>query len=227
MNEYIARWGALVGFDDATDRSDLIGLFQHFRPDGSAVESIFAGQPFGEVILDRVRRCYQCTRSGFRETDPYFIPRPEESCAESEAREVLSQHFLEMQKLAERAQDSELIEILSNVSPARVASQGELNQLPLNDDSPDGWIYDLVTNFLCSLSPKDSPFLLLNDAMYSIANNRFVRDYLLWPLYKEAFKNGEPFLPAFELWSKGVSFSFRRSDSCRFFIYPGLNSATG
>ena len=174
-----------------------------------------------------MRRSYQCTRSGFRETDPYFIPRPEESCAESEAREVLSQHFLEMQKLAERAQDSELIEILSNVSPARVASQGELNQLPLNDDSPDGWIYDLVTNFLCSLSPKDSPFLLLNDAMYSIANNRFVRDYLLWPLYKEAFKNGEPFLPAFELWSKGVSFSFRRSDSCRFFIYPGLNSATG
>jgi hypothetical protein len=218
MNEQIARWGKLVGIDDASEPGDLIGLFQYFRPDGIGIESIFAGQPFGEAILARVRRCYECTRTAFVDRNLYFIPRPQVACDDSEAIRLLRLHFLEMSKLATHRHDSELVQILTDVSPLRVTSRTDLQQIPISDDSPEGWLYDLVTDFVGSLVPQESPLILLRDAMYSIANNIFVKNFLLWPLYVQSFPAGDPFQPAFELWCRGVSHSFRTPTSCRYLI---------
>jgi len=227
MNEQVKRWGRLVGIDDASEPGDLIGLFQYFRPDGIGVESIFAGQPFGEAILARVRRCYECTRSGFVDRNPYFIPRPRVACDDSEAIRLLRLHFLEMSKLATDRHDSELVQILMDASPLRVTSLADLQQIPFSDDSPEGWLYDLVTDFVGSLVPQESPLILLDDAIYSIANDIFVQNFLLWPLYAQSLPARDPFQPAFELWTKGVSHSFRSPTSCRYLLASSTVAPSG
>ena len=224
MNEQIARWGKLVGIDDASEPGDLIGLFQYFRPDGIGVESIFAGQPFGEAILARVLRCYECTRA---DQNAYFIPRPQVACDDSEAIRLLRQHFLEMSELAAQKHDSELVQTLTDVSPLRVTSLADLQQIPFGDDSPEGWLYDMVTDFVGSLVPQESPLILLDDAMYSIANDTFVQNFLLWPLYAQSMPARDPFQPAFELWTKGVSHSFRSPTSCRYLLASSTVAPSG
>lgn len=197
MNQHIKFWAQLVGRGRVSDQSDLIGLFQYFRPDGEGVEAIFAGHPFGDAILERIRKCYAHTREGYAESDAYFIPRPKESCSQTMAINLLNRHLLEMRKIAERLHVDELVDLIANSTPVRVRTRAELDEGALNDDSPEAWLYDIATDFMGSLSPHESPLLQLRDAMYSIANDMFLRNYLLWPLYADSYPDSEPFLPAF------------------------------
>jgi hypothetical protein len=227
MPELVAHWGEIVGISGASEPSDLVGLFQFFRPEGAGVEAIFDGLPFGDAVLDRLRRCYECTARGFDASQPYFIPTPEVPCADSRAQELLVSHFSEMSQLAQQKQDVELVELLSAVRPQRVESAAELTALPVNDDSPDSWIYELVTDYIGSLPRPESPILLLRDAIYAMANDIFLRSYLLWPLYADAARRRDPFQAYFDLWSSGVSYSFRTADSCRYLIRPSVADLEG
>lgn len=223
MTTLITRWGELVGIAGASDPSDLVGLFQYFRPDGTGVEAIFEGLSFGEEVLDHVRRCYQCTAIGFDGRRPYFIPTPKVECADSIAKQLLDSHFSEMAQLARQQQNTELVALLSNIQLRRVGSAAELISLPVNDDSPDGWIYDLIEDYIGSFPRPESQILLLEGAIYSMANDIFLRNYIMWPLYADAAKRPDPFQPYFDLWSKGVCYSFRSADSCRYMILPAVS----
>jgi hypothetical protein len=219
QSHQIAVWGELVGLKNASEPDDLVGLFQYFRPDGAGVEAVFSGVPFGDAVLERLRRVYQCTARGFDQAEAYFIPRPAFECPEREARLLLSRHFLQMSRVAEYMRDRELLAVLSHVVPARVTERAELNQIP--NDSPDGWMFDMLTDYLGALKREESPVSLLRDAFYSVANDIFLRSYLMWPLFERAMPGTDPFHPYFDLWSKGVSYSFRDAESCRFFIAAG------
>lgn len=146
----IAFWGELVSITGASNPSDLVGLFQFFRPNGDGVE------------------------------------------------------------------------LLTNVQTHRVGAASEFNALPVNDDSPDSWIYELVTDYVGSLPRPENPILLLRDAIYSMANDIFLRSYIMWPLYADAAGRPDPFQWYFDLWSKGVCYSFRSANSCRYMIRPAV-----
>src|SRR5215212_9992078 len=130
MSAEIARWGELVGIAGASEESDLIGFFQFFRPDGAGLAAVFEGLPFGQEVLDRLLRIYQCTAIGFDGTQAYFLPTPKVECADSIARDLLDSHFSEMGQIAQQRKDDDLIALLSNVQPRRVESQAELRALP-------------------------------------------------------------------------------------------------
>lgn len=221
----IARWGALAGIENAAEPSDLTGLFQHFRPTGTGVDPIFEGLEFGAAVRARVRKCYEYTAAGFKPSDAYFIPRPMSRCPELLAEELICAHFAEISKIAVARNDRELIELVKNAHPQRVGSVAQLRELPLTTESPDGWIFDLVNDFRTFIHVDETEIMMLSDALYSIANNVFLQSYLLWPIYSSSSALHEPFQPYFELWSKGVSYSFRQADACRYFISPALEAA--
>ena len=98
-----------------------------------------------------------------------------------------------MKEVAGHREDQEFVRVLSAASPRRVQFRLELTGLASTDDSPDGWLYELASDFILTLTPRESPLILLKDAMYSIANNIFLRNYPLWPLYAASSPRSEPF----------------------------------
>jgi len=86
---------------------------------------------------------------------------------------LLERHLLAMKEVAGYREDQELVRVLSAASPRRVHSRLELTGLASADDSPDGWLYELASDFILSLTPRESPLILLKDAMYSIALTTF------------------------------------------------------
>lgn len=88
----------------------------------------------------------------------------------------------------------------------------------MTDDSPDVWIYDMVGDFIGSLTPADTPALLLREAVCSIANDIFLQGYVLWPAYARSCELDEPFAAYFDLWKNGVSYTYRTSEKCLFYI---------
>jgi len=218
MEDQIARWGELVGVRNASEPSNLVGLFQDFRPDGAGVEKVFEAMPFGDEVLNRVKGIYECTSAGFKKTDVYFIPRPLSACPEPEARKLIAAHFTQLRQIALDAEEAEISDLLDNTTLTRVPTLKEIDRQSLTDESPEAWIYDMITDYFWALTPQPSPLLLLRDAMYGIANDIFLRNFLLWPMYEKNAPHPDPFRPYYNLWCRGISYAFHAPDDCRFFI---------
>lgn len=161
-------------------------------------------------------RCYACTAHELWKSEAYFIPRPAQACNESAARILLRSHIEELKRLARRLQSNDYPEIFANFRFVRVDSAEELRADSNDLDRPDVEISDLVSDYFCTISAQDNPIRHLRDAFYSIACDETIARYLQWPIYEASAGIHDPFLPAFELWSKGVEFSFPGPGVCKY-----------
>jgi hypothetical protein len=101
-------------------------------------------------------------------------------------------------------------------APLRQVASAQVDAIMPSDDSPDVWIFDLIANFTTTLTPADTPLLLLKDAIYSMANDKLLQLYVMWPLYKETSELNDPFRSYFLLWAKGIRYTMPSSDECLF-----------
>lgn len=222
----VAAWGRLCGREGVKDYGDLFGMFQHFRPDGKGVEAVFAGFPHGAEMLSRLMEVYRCTSKGFRESDAYFIPRPSRACPEKKARELLAAHFDAMRKLAPAVRIEGLDEALAYVEFERVTTHEALEAVPYSDDCPESSIYEMCTDLPRRMKSQDETLRDLREALYSIACDYYLADYVRWPLYEPIDAHPDPYRAYFELWSRGVQFNYRELGACKFYITPGGLSRT-
>lgn len=218
MNEIqqLREWAQLANIPSETvsEQGDLIGFFQNFRPYGERLESVFAEHVLGQEVMDRVKECFSATANG--ENDAYFIPRRSESAVD-EASALLKAHFKDLVSIAKSMKDQELVDILFSV-PLRQVQVQEFNAIRPTDDTPDGWIFDMITDYTTTLTPVETPLLLLKDAVYSIANDKLLQQYILWPIYRESSLLVDPYRSYFAVWSMGIRYAIPAPETCLFCV---------
>lgn len=211
QQDVLHRMADAVGMDRATVTNEdaLLGFFQAFRPDGRGLEGIFDSLPQGEELLDRLREVFDVAgddrrRQGGR--DAYFVvraPQPiEPSVAESSAIEWLSQ----LAELAGRAGQTDAEKRLRGVSKVRVL-EGIAPKHPKNDGEKSGLltVFQKVVPQLAS-APNNGLTQLLKTPFYYITCDAMLRDYLMWPFYREQFQMEDPYAAYFTLWKHAVKY---------------------
>ena len=215
----LRHWAMLAGMTEqaVNEKSDLIGLFQRFRPTGQGLEPLFEAIPLGEALLARLKHCYEATAENYDENDLYFIPRPARRCEPEQAIILLNAHFESLKDLAFLMQEYDLVELFTKIDPKPIEREVVDHFMPV-DESPDVWIDDLVTDFFTTVFPVESPLTLLHDAVYSMANDKLLQSYIMWPLYAPSATIDDPFSPYFELWKHGIAYVIPSEDMCLFSV---------
>jgi hypothetical protein len=210
MSTRIEEWAELAGFPPGAreEEHELTGLFQAFRPDGDGVDRILDRSPLAQEILTRLKQLYAATAQSYRPGDAYFVPRVA-TCDEATALGWASAHIASMRDIAAARGDEDLTRVLDGATP-RVIREEPPSRAQKDYDSLDGWIYEAVSEYLQSIRTTPSELLLLKEAFYSIANDRCLQGYLMWPLYASGTSLHEPFAAYFTLWCAAVDLSSLR-----------------
>lgn len=202
---------------------DLIGLFQTFRPHGDGLESIFAGLRHGDELHARLQPVFDAAGDPRRPTggmDVYFIvrkPRPiDEGQVELAARRWLSG----LAALAESRGQTALRGWLEGGLQVRVL-EGKPPKHPKDQEQRSALLLELdrISNELtASLQPSCDATGLLRQAYYFIACDPHLRDYLMWPIYREAGGAEDPLQDYFDLWRHGIKFRTFNNEQIDFYI---------
>jgi hypothetical protein len=218
------RWKSLAG--DTSLRpwtKEHMGLFfQRFRPDGAGVAAAFEGVEGGDEILPRLLEVYQATADGWdREDghDGYFIVRNPMPLTAARATGLLRLHLEKLAAMSEEVGCVELTDLLR--SPPHLEAVEGKPPWPPGDDDPEVLIYDVSSEFMESLRPRESAALLMGEALWTIACDDNLKHHILWPLYRDASPVEEPFRPYFDLWKHGAGFRFAELQIVRVYVPEG------
>jgi hypothetical protein len=215
--EMFAYWKQLAGDDSPREwqRENLGMYFQQFRPHGAGVEAVFAGVVGAEELLPRLLEVYEATAEG-GEHDFYFIVRQPRALSAERATELCQDHLGEIARIAGKFEAEEgdaaydLVRLLDPLPTVRVV-KGEC-PWPPDDDDPESLIYEVSCDFMryleFELTPVESHAHLLDEALYSLACDPYVKYHILWPLYRHLTEMSEPFESYFELWKHGAGYRF-------------------
>lgn len=185
---------------------DLFGYFQRFRPHGDGLAEVFKGVVKGAEILERLLPFFDHTSDW---TGAYFVVASPVPSTESEVADLVRRHLDSIREIANEAGDDTLDEVESILGTTQLQfSDTPIERQPTFDpDSPDVFIYDVMTDWFSDLEPVESEGLLLREAAYSMTADYFLSHYALWPLYADATTVEDPFAASFQLWIRGVSFA--------------------
>jgi hypothetical protein len=219
INESILdRWKRMAGSRSSKpwSKDDLVGFFQAFRPFGQDIPRALESVSGANEIVPRLLRIYSATAPGWNERDAYFVVRNPTPVSQDQIRNLVLAHIQRFAEIAKHIGSIKLMEILER-PPEIVVVQGQ-TPWPPSPDSVETLMYDVRTDFMASLTPSLSDALLLDEALYSIACDYFLRDYVLWPLYVPSSSVVEPFGPYFEMWIHGVGLRFVGTDLIKAFV---------
>lgn len=214
-NALFSKWAELAGITDQPVRSeeDLAYVFQNFsdRPEG--LDALFAGMNAGEEVSARLKAVF--TASETDAASAYFLVEHPPPLTVEQALALLQQHLNNLSAMS-RATGAGLDEVLDGMSVRRAQQKTDIAQR--TGDNPAAWLYDLVFDFTGTLKPCDEEATLLEEAFYSIANDIYLKGYLMWPFYAKESDLEDPFAPYFELWRHGVDIGFRGEDECLVYV---------
>lgn len=216
--DFLARWARIAGLPAGAHwtKDNLAGFFQVFRPSGAGLTEAFEGVKRAEEILPRLLDVYRATESGWEPTDVYFRVRKPQGLQRDRARELVGTHLSQMVAIGRQVNNGDLLRLLEPLPRIEIV-QGDT--LPLPDCAePEILIHEVRTDFMASLVPVSSPALLLDEALYHLANDCFLRDHILWPLYRHSTTIVEPFAEYFELWKHGSGIRIQGGGVARVFV---------
>jgi hypothetical protein len=205
--EAAARWRALRGGSDPDAEAELYGFFQAFRPHGEGLAEALGDTVGADQILPRLSEVYQATCAGWDPSDAYFIVRRTGPLAVEPASSHALDHARAMGAIAHAMGSQELGSVLSSTFEVSVVATAAPDPSDL-----DAAVYELISDFMTSLTPTQSDLLLLEEAAYGIAADYYLQYHLFWPLYRQGSTVEEPFLPYFRLWALGATPSFVSRD---------------
>jgi hypothetical protein len=215
-NERIAQWKSITGIKS----DELAGFFQAFRPHGAGVERALRGVVRSDVIVPRLMEIYEAPVDGYP-TDVYFIVRKPTPLSRDDALHLAILHRQKLNEISKEAKSGELAQLLRQHDRSEVVV-GQ-RSWPPNEEDPETLVDEVVTDYVLSLSPERSQALLLREALYNMACDTYIRDYVLWPLYQESTSVLEPFEPYFKLWKHSAGFRFDHDGSLKVYV-PSMPS---
>ncbi|MCR9293777.1 MAG: hypothetical protein NXI32_13715 [bacterium] len=208
-----------AGCDPQTTET-TIGVFQSFRPDGLPDSLPWQSTTGGDIFQNRVQRVFEAVRTSRRADalqDAYFVVRNPPMLT-SEQAHALAQQLLAQLAMTCRLMGSETgirllekqpsIRVLEGVAPKHPRKLEEKSQLLLlfQRDLPAA-----IDALFC----QDSLGAQLSEALYFVACDSLLRDYLRWPLLSQESVSQEslaqlaeqdPLVDYFELWRHGVKY---------------------
>lgn len=228
------RAAAGIGSQVAFEPDALIGFFQAFRPHGEGLAAAFEGLSDGDDLVERLSELYRVCGDSLRPQggrDAYFVvrrPEPVEAVVvESLARDWLENlaslaRGLGNERIAQRLSGDVGVRVLEGIAPKPPkAAEDRSDLLELfQHDLPD---------LLAPVTPADSIPALLRPAYYFVACDAALRDYLMWPLYRDPIRSlakqgshlaveADPFEPYFTLWRHGIKYRVFTDDQVDFYI---------
>ena len=195
--EIVAKWKDMTGITS----DELVGFFQAFRPQGDGLLKAFEGVTKADEILPRLLEIYQVTTDGYPE-DAYFVIRKPLPLSRELALGFASSHIRKCLDIAKEMGRDDLVQLLQLYHRMEVVV-GDKPWPPRQDESEVD-LDEVVIDFMLSLKPLKSQALLLSDALYSMACDTYIRDYIFWPLFRNSTIVADPFAPYFNLWKHGA-----------------------
>lgn len=212
---------------DPDDSETLVGAFQKFRPSGKSLEKVFERAPCGAAITQRLLKVYETTGEARRSdgmSDAFFIVRNPAKIDPSEALTIAKEFFEQLRQLALENNVLELGSVLNPLPTIRII-EGKAPKHPKADLEKSALLQAmqkqapaLIDKFLGNLEkpglqdPQKEFAQFLSPALYFVACDSFLRDYLLWPLVAECSALDDPFESYFWLWSKGAKYRIFNND---------------
>jgi hypothetical protein len=209
--EILQRWKSIAGVYSPrpwVNEDDLVGFLHCFRPSGEGLEKVFADVVRGDEILARLKEVYRAT-DGSESTGMYLHPTPSAPPSQTVVLQLLEEHVAKLKEIARHVGDAGLASSLDRVKRYEI-TEGKLPNSRTSQTLAAS-IRAAIDEFIGSLTPVESDAELLTEALYSLAANYVVRDYVLWPLFENSAIE-EPFAAAFRLWSFDVEFTFPGDD---------------
>ena len=212
-----------VATADRWQPDDAIGFLQSLRPGGEQLPAIFEGVPHGPELLDRLRRVFLISGDPRRPTggqDAYFIVRHPATISPDEVRRSGEQWLANLIDIDRRLGNGQVVRwtdgglvvrVLEGRPPKHPRDRSEQCELLLA-------VRELPKTAIESLEPRDDAALGLARAYYFIACDAYLRDYLLWPVYRELVRMHDPLEPYFVLWQHGIKFRIFNNESIDFYI---------
>lgn len=211
LQKFIEHCHQLTGNQqqDATGPDSLIGLFQCFRPDGKESHEVFQDEPKNKELVERLEQLYSAAGDDRRPDggrDAYFVVRRPATISPQRAETLASKWLCGLRSMAEYAGletalasiSTEIkIRVLEGIPPKHPKNKSEQATL-LQSIQTCGEITDQIEIDLIATA--------LRPAYYFIACDPMLRDYLMWPFYREKTNLEDPFEPYFQLWKCGVKY---------------------
>ena len=167
-------------------------------------------------ILPRLLAIYRVTASGWDEGDAYFLVKNPMPLAREKGERLASTHLRKFVAIAKEVAATDLLRLLEPLPSIEVV-EGQTPWPPSQDD-PETLFYEARADFMASLTPLPSDALLLDGAIYYLACDYFLRDHVLWPLYRQSAAVAEPFESYFELWTFGAGMRFVNDRLVKVFV---------
>jgi len=209
--ELIARWRSITGVTS----EEMAGFFQAFRPLGVGLVDALQGVSLSGEIVPRLLEIYAATADGYR-SDAYFIVRRPPPLSNDRAAQLAVDHCRRMEAISRRVQFDKLAQLLQTYQCTELI----VDNCPesAEESTLEDLLDDAVTEFMFSMTPLDSQALLLSEAIYYIACDSYIRNHVLWPLYRHATAVCEPFEPYFDLWKYGAGVHFGSDKVLRVYV---------
>lgn len=208
---------------ELSDADSLIGVFQHFRPDGEGLPELFDGLPIGDQLVERLELIYEYAGDNRRPAggrDAYFIVRSPKKLT-VEAAEHHGETWLNgLREIANAVGDTATAERLAQLPRMRVL-EGIPPKHPKRDEERSGLLKVLLNNarnLTGAVSGVDPHAALLRSAYYFIACDHMLRDYLMWPFFAKQTGLTDPLRSYFRLWSHGVKYRTFREDQLDLYL---------
>ena len=211
LEEYIHQCRQMTGNEttDPLTPDSLIGLFQCFRPDGKSIKAIFPTMEEKEDLTDRLDQLFQVAGNDRRPDggrDAYFVIRQPPPLTPSEADQLGRSWLDGIRSLIEHCDQEYLLKVINPNIQIRI-----LEGIPPKHpkiESEQSLLYrsirkcgDLTKAISCRVEAT-----ALHEAYYFIACDPMLRDYLMWPFYRDATQLRDPLAGYFQLWRHGVKF---------------------
>ena len=194
----------ITGFEDSYK---LAGIFNAYRPNGDGVERLFGHDAEGQLILQRVLAIYRATSVGWRPGDLYFIVR-QPAPVEPMAAVALAHSFLsDIRALTKAVGVADPCEEL----PKEVCFSSQKKTQEMHPVE----FTETLGDILAELDPTQIPAVLLQEAVYSMANDYQLTTYVLWPLLAAKYGIQTPLMDSyFELWRHGIRLTVEEEGIC-------------
>lgn len=212
---------------ELSEADSLIGIFQHFRPDGEMLGRMLGGLPDGDSLIDRMERVYEVAGDNRRPQggmDAYFVVRSPEKLT-VEATEHHGQMWLKgIAEIAGALGDQVTQQALAELPSIRVLEGIAPKHPKQKEDRCDllRVLLERCREMTSQIGQVDPHAELLRPAYYFIACDHMLRDYLMWPFYAKQTKLADPLKSYFWLWSHGVKYRTFQDGQLDLYLPRGL-----
>lgn len=211
LEQFIDHCHRLTGNQqqETSGPDSLIGLFQCFRPDGKETQEIFLNDPRKKDLNQRLEQLYVVAGNDRRPDgvrDAYFVVRRPAPISPMQAETIGKKWIQGLHSMAEHAGLETVLESLGAEITVRVL-EGIPPKHPKNKSEHSTFLRSIHRcGEITDQIQVNSIATALRPAYYFIACDPMLRDYLMWPFYREETNLADPLGPYFHLWKCGVKY---------------------